>query len=58
MSLEQQDENSVNRRLSALTSSAFQAQNTPITAFVIGKHHHHCRWYPEDAALIADNIEV
>ncbi|KAH8549335.1 hypothetical protein BGW37DRAFT_114669 [Umbelopsis sp. PMI_123] len=23
----------------------------------VGKHHHHCRWYPEDASLVADNIQ-
>jgi hypothetical protein len=58
MSLGQQDDESMNRRLSACVSPAFHQSKSPMTAFVVGKHHHHCRWYPEDAALVADNIEV
>jgi len=57
MSLGQQDDESMNRRLSACVSPAFHQSKSPMTAFVVGKHHHHCRWYPEDAALVADNIE-
>ncbi|KAI8575232.1 hypothetical protein K450DRAFT_262713 [Umbelopsis ramanniana AG] len=57
MNLGQQDETSITRRLANLASPEFLNTESPITTYVVGKHHHHCRWYPEDASLVADNIE-
>jgi hypothetical protein len=58
MNLGQQDEASVTRQLATLASPEFLNNESPITTYVVGRHHHHCRWYPEDASLVADNIEV
>lgn len=58
MNLGQQDEASVARQLATMTSPQFQSNESSMTTYVVGRHHHHCRWYPEDASLIADNIEV
>ncbi|KAI9284698.1 hypothetical protein BC943DRAFT_58968 [Umbelopsis sp. AD052] len=51
------DEASLTQRLATLASPEFLMTESPITTYVVGKHHHHCRWYPEDANLVADNIE-
>ncbi|KAM3580940.1 hypothetical protein VKS41_006388 [Umbelopsis sp. WA50703] len=57
MALNRQPEESTYKTLSSLSSRAFVESDLPLTAFVVGNHNHHCRWYPEDATLVADNIE-
>jgi hypothetical protein len=58
MALNRQPEEATYKTLSSLSSRAFVESDLPLTAFVVGNHNHHCRWYPEDATLVADNIEV
>ncbi|KAJ2960792.1 hypothetical protein NQZ79_g3824 [Umbelopsis isabellina] len=57
MNLHHQPEEVTSKALLSFSSPAFVESDLPLTAFVVGNHNHHCRWYPEDASLVADNIE-